>query len=54
MTDFPVNPPLSEDILARRQTLPLKPDPVTLTGRCVRLEPLEIERDAEPQSSDKG
>ncbi len=32
---------LPDDILARRQTLPLKPAAATLTGRFVRLEPLE-------------
>jgi RimJ/RimL family protein N-acetyltransferase len=33
-------------VLARRQALPLKPAPVILTGRHVRLEPLALERDA--------
>ena len=32
---------LPDDILARRQALPLKPAAATLTGRFVRLEPLE-------------
>ena len=32
---------LPSDTLAKRQTLPLKPAPVTMTGRFVRLEPLE-------------
>ena len=32
---------LPDDILARRQSLPLKPAAATLTGRFVRLEPLE-------------
>lgn len=48
MTDFPVGEALSESVLARRQMLPLKPAPVTLTGRYVRLEPLIVERDAAP------
>jgi RimJ/RimL family protein N-acetyltransferase len=38
---------LSDDLLARIPTLPLKPDPVTLPGRFVRLEPLVTARDAE-------
>jgi RimJ/RimL family protein N-acetyltransferase len=37
---------LSEEVLARRAGLPLKPDPVTLRGRLVRLEPLAPETDA--------
>lgn len=32
---------LPDDLLARRQSLPLKPAAATLTGRFVRLEPLE-------------
>ncbi len=35
-------------MLARRQTLPLKPVPVSLTGRYVRLEPVIPKRDAQP------
>ena len=45
MTDFPVNPALAEGVLAKRETLPVKPAPVTLTGRIVRLQPLDITRD---------
>jgi RimJ/RimL family protein N-acetyltransferase len=45
MTDFPVNPPLAEAVLAKRETLPTKPAPVTLTGRYVRLQPLDITQD---------
>ncbi len=37
--------PLPTDILALRRTLPLKPAPVTLIGRRVRLEPLDLARD---------
>ncbi len=39
--------PLPPATLALAKTLPLKPDPVTLTGRFVRLAPLDVERDAE-------
>jgi RimJ/RimL family protein N-acetyltransferase len=38
--------PLSAAVLARATSLPLKPAPVTLAGRFVRLLPLEVERDA--------
>lgn len=37
--------PLPDEVLARRQQLPLRPEPVTLVGHYVRLEPLDIERD---------
>ena len=36
---------LPEDVLARRGLLPLKPQPVTLEGRKVRLVPLDLDRD---------
>lgn len=36
---------LSEKILERAQNLPLKPDPIILEGKFVRLMPLELERD---------
>ena len=43
-------PPLPEllpaEVLLRRQSLPLKPAAVTLTGRYVKLAPTDIERDA--------
>ncbi len=39
--------PLSAATLDRAKTLPLKPDPVTLTGRFVQLVPLDVARDAE-------
>lgn len=38
--------PLPDDVLAKRQTLPRKPAPLTLTGRYVRLEPFDMARDA--------
>jgi RimJ/RimL family protein N-acetyltransferase len=45
--DVPPAPaPLPDDVLARRAQLPRKPAPVTLTGRWVRLEPLDPARDA--------
>lgn len=43
----PTRKPLPQEVLARRARLPLKPDPVTLTGRHVRLAPLDLDRDAE-------
>ena len=39
---------LPAELLTRRNQLPAKPAPVTLTGRFVRLEPLVVERDAAP------
>jgi RimJ/RimL family protein N-acetyltransferase len=48
MTDFPVNPPLAEDVLARRSSLPLKPSPVVLEGQRFRLQPLDLARDVPP------
>jgi RimJ/RimL family protein N-acetyltransferase len=45
MTDFPVNPPLADEILARRSSLPLKPRPVILEGKRFRLQPLDLARD---------
>jgi RimJ/RimL family protein N-acetyltransferase len=44
MTDFPRNPILPADVLARR-SLPLKPEPVILTGKRIRLQPLDLDRD---------
>jgi RimJ/RimL family protein N-acetyltransferase len=38
--------PLPPATLTLARTLPLKPQPVTLPGRYVRLEPLEVARDA--------
>jgi RimJ/RimL family protein N-acetyltransferase len=37
---------LPEDVLARRATLPVKVAPVVLDGNFVRLEPLNLDRDA--------
>lgn len=48
MTSFPVAPQLPADVLARRDQLPVRFAPVILTGQSVRLEPLHLERDAEP------
>ena len=39
--------PLPAETLALTRSLPLKPQPVTLTGRFVRLEPLDIHRHEE-------
>lgn len=47
MADFVTGPPLPEDVLARRTTLPLKVAPVTLTGSFVRLVPLDLDRDVD-------
>ncbi|HEX2619892.1 MAG TPA: GNAT family protein [Phototrophicaceae bacterium] len=47
-TSFPQNPALPDDVLAKQQSLPRKPDPVTLTGRYFELKPLVLERDAAP------
>lgn len=44
MSHFPVAPRLPDSTLANRQ-LPLKPAPVTLEGRIVRLVPLDLARD---------
>ncbi len=48
MPDFPTAPTLPDDVLAARDRLPTRLTPVTLTGQYVRLEPLQLERDAEP------
>ncbi|MDB4954292.1 MAG: putative acetyltransferase [Myxococcales bacterium] len=36
---------LPDDVLARRNRLPVKPEPVVLAGRLVELRPLELDRD---------
>jgi RimJ/RimL family protein N-acetyltransferase len=36
---------LSDDVLARRDRLPIKPDPVTLRGELVELRPLDLDGD---------
>jgi RimJ/RimL family protein N-acetyltransferase len=43
-----LGPRLAGAVLARRDALPRKPDPVTLTGRIVELVPLDLERHVEP------
>ena len=48
MPDLTTGQPLAAHVLARRLQLPLKVAPVTLAGSLVRLEPLEVGRDAEP------
>lgn len=42
----PVGRTLPEEVLARRAALPRKPSAVTLEGRLVRLEPLDLARHA--------
>jgi RimJ/RimL family protein N-acetyltransferase len=46
MLATPLPPQLPADVLARCESLPLKPAPVTLAGQYVRLEPLVVARDA--------
>lgn len=46
--DYPIGELLSEEVMARTRSLPLKPDPVTLEGRFVTLVPMDPERDAAP------
>ncbi|HEV7214500.1 MAG TPA: GNAT family protein, partial [Chloroflexota bacterium] len=48
MAEMSTGQSLTADVLARRQRLPLKVAPVVLTGATVRLEPLEVSRDAGP------
>ena len=38
-------PPLSDELLQMRTRLPLKPAPVTLSGRIVELRPLDLDAD---------
>lgn len=40
-------PLLPESVLQKRLTLPVKPDSVTLTGKLVKLVPLDVARDSE-------
>jgi len=42
----PLPAPLPDELLALRKQIPLKPAPVTLDGRHVRMETLDIARDA--------
>jgi RimJ/RimL family protein N-acetyltransferase len=44
----PLPEPLPDDLLALRAKLPLKPDPVTLTGKYIELRPTDLNRDLEP------
>lgn len=46
MTAFRTGTPLPVDVLARREALPLKPAPVSLSGEEVDLVPLDLARDA--------
>jgi RimJ/RimL family protein N-acetyltransferase len=45
MTAFPTGAPLPPEVVARRDALPLKVAPITLTGEHVELRPLDLERD---------
>lgn len=43
----PLPAPLPDNVLALRDTLPLKPQAITLTGRFVTLIPTDLQRDVE-------
>jgi RimJ/RimL family protein N-acetyltransferase len=43
--NFPVPPKLPDTVLAAVPRLPLKPEPVSITGRYIRLEPTDLARD---------
>ena len=45
MTTFPLDASLPKEVLALRESLPLKPAPVSHEGRYVRLRPLDLPRD---------
>jgi RimJ/RimL family protein N-acetyltransferase len=45
MIDAGLGTPLDEEVLRRRERLPLKPAPVTLTGSGVQLRPLDLAGD---------
>ncbi len=47
MLTFPTADKLPDDVLAKRKELPLKPASAMLSGQFVRLEPLDLEYDAE-------
>ncbi len=47
MSSSAVGVRLDDETLARRASLPLKPAPVTMEGRLVRLTPLDLARDVE-------
>lgn len=42
-----LSPPLPPEVLERSRALPLKPDPIVLTGDRIRLEPLKLEQHLE-------
>lgn len=44
--EYPIGELLPDEAMALTRSLPLKPDPVTLEGRFVKLVPLDPERDA--------
>jgi RimJ/RimL family protein N-acetyltransferase len=44
---LPLPPALPDDVLAKREQLPLRVAPVTFTGSYVRLVPLDLDRDVE-------
>lgn len=44
---LPLPEPLSDEVLALRKELPLKPAPALLQGRVIRMEPLDLARDGE-------
>ncbi len=44
---LPLPSPLADDVLALRDTLPVKPATVTLQGRFITLMPTDLDRDAE-------
>ena len=46
MNEAVIEEQLSNEVLERRSRLPVKMEPVVLEGRFVRLEPLDVERDA--------
>lgn len=47
MVEFKRAPQLPDEVLAKRESLPEKPAPVTLRGERVTLQPLDVARDAE-------
>ena len=46
MTSYPLGEPLTADELSCVETLPVRPAPLVLTGRFVRLAPVDVARDA--------
>jgi RimJ/RimL family protein N-acetyltransferase len=45
--NFPVAPKLPDTVLAAIPRLPLKPEPISITGRYISLKPTDLERDGE-------